>query len=121
MRGGLNIVPNILKKHHTVSTNNNRSLNCTFSPKSNTSQARNRMNITAKNKYNAEIMDLKMMPPKDGDKQTRVFVPKDHAVFMKDKTYHWCPHHILGHIHTAANYNKGKGWNVNQKAAKKKR
>ena len=79
------------------------------------------MNITAKNKYNAEIMDLKKMPPKDGDKQTRVFGTKDHADFKKDKTYHWCPHHILGHIHTAANYDKGKGWNVNQKAAKKKR
>ena len=61
------------------------------------------------------------MPPKEGEKQTRVFGKKDHAGFGADKTYHWCPHHLMWCIHTPAQCTKGSGQAEKQKSFKKKK
>ena len=64
MGSGLNLVPKIFKKNLVGSTNNNRSGIHPGNPTYNTSQAKNRMNLTAKKKANAEIMDIRKKPLK---------------------------------------------------------
>ena len=52
MRGGLNLIPKILKKHEAGCTDCNN-------PNSNGKKSKKRANLTAKNKAHTEILALK--------------------------------------------------------------
>ena len=84
-------------------------------------QAKKRVANAAKNKATAEILAIKRLPPKEGDNQTRVFGKKDYTGFGADKTYHWCPHHLMWCVHTPAECTKGSGQAEKQKSFKKKK
>ena len=122
MKVSPSLVLKILNNNLAGGTNKNRAGNSSkiSNQGSNPAQA-NKRNHAAKNKSNAKIMDLKRYPPKDGENQTDVFSPKNHKVFKKDKTHHWCPHQIMWCVHMAAKCVKDKVQEVKQKDAKKKR
>ena len=117
MRGGLNLIPNILKKHEAGRASGGGGSN----DSANDNQAKKRANLSAKNKVSTEILALKRAPPKEGENQTRVFGPKYHVGFKIDKIYHWCPPHMMWCAHTAAECTKVHGQDVKQQAAKKKK
>ena len=114
MKGGLNLIPKILKKHQAGKSNGGGG-----NDRTNGKQAKKRVASAAKNKATAEILVIKLLPPKEGEKNTRVFGKKDHASFSADKNYHWCPHHLMWCVHTPAKCTKGKGQNAKQKSFKK--
>ena len=108
------IIPKILQKHKN---SNGGGGNDTANGK----QAKKRVANSAKTKATAEILAIKRLPPKEGEKQTKVFGKKDHAGFGKDKTYHWCPHHLMWCVHTPAECTKVSGQAEKQKTFKKKK
>ena len=108
MKGGLNLIPKILQKHKNSNGGGGND-------NANGKQAKKRVANAAKNKATAEILAIKRLPPKEGEKQTRVFGKKDHTGFGKDKTYHWYPHHLMWCVHTPAECTKGSGQAEKQK------
>ena len=114
MKGGLNLIPKILQKHRNSTGGGGHD-------NANGKQAKKRVDNSAKNKATPEILAIKRLPPKEGEKQTKVFGKKDHAGFGKDKTYHWCPHHLMWCVHTPAECTKGSGQAEKQKSFKKKK
>ena len=98
MKGGINLIPKILEKHNKLRGKNSNGGGGTDN--ANDKQANTRVASAAKNKATAEILAIKRLPPKEGEKQTRVFGKKDHSGFGADKTYHWCPHHLMWCVHT---------------------
>jgi hypothetical protein len=116
MKGGLNLIPTIFKKQFKANKNSNGG-----GGNDNGKQGKKRIVNAAKNKATAEILAIKRKPPKEGEKQTRVFGKKDHAGFGIDKTYHWCPHHLMWCVHTPEQCTKGSGQAEKQKTFKKKK
>jgi hypothetical protein len=116
MKGGLNLIPTIFKKQFKANNNSNGG-----GGNDNGKQGKKRIVNAAKNKVTAELLAIKRKPPKEGEKQTRVFGKKDHAGFGIDKTYHWCPHHLMWCVHTPEQCTKGSGQAEKQKTFKKKK
>jgi hypothetical protein len=115
MKGGLNLIPKILKKHNAGRNSDGGG----GSDNSNGKQAKKRVASAAKNKGTAKILVIKQLPLKEGEKHTRVFGKKDHVGFSADKTYHWCPHHLMWCVQNPAEGTKGKGRDSKQKSFKK--
>ena len=116
MKGGLNLIPQITKKQHKVgktSTGGGGNNNA------NSKQAKKLVASAANNKATTEILAIKCLPPKEGDKHTRVYVKNDHTGFSADKPYHWCPHHLMWCVHTPEECTKGKVQDSKQKSFKK--
>ena len=113
MKGGLNLISTILKKQFKAGKNSNGGGRTTDNV--NGKQAKKRVANAAKTKTTAEILAIKRLPPKEGEKQTRVFGKKDHAGFSANKTYHWCPHHLMWCVQTPAECTKGAGQAEKQK------
>ena len=65
-------------------------------------------NTPKKIKVDPVFDKLKRTPPQDGEPHERTFGPKDHRLFTTNKTYHWCPHHLMWCLHTEAQCKKGK-------------
>jgi hypothetical protein len=42
------------------------------------------------------------VPPNKYEPAERTFGPHDHHFWAKDKTFHWCPHHVMWCIHKPA-------------------
>lgn len=58
-------------------------------------------------KDDPEIEALKKTPPKDGETE-RTFGPKDHPIFKVEKTYYWCPYHMMWTLHKPEDCKKGQ-------------
>ena len=46
-----------------------------------------------------EFNKLKRVPPKAGEPRVKKFGPREHELFKKVKTYHWCEHYQMWTIH----------------------
>ena len=85
MKGGLSLVPKILKKHISGGTNKN----CAGQSNNISKQGSNpvkskKRKLAAKNKSNSYILELNNSLPKEREKQTRVFGTKYHVGFKND-------------------------------------